>query len=286
MCSIWTGDIENAFFSAEKFDRHRVLALPELEISNKRGKDTYYVIGVDVGRIGCTTEACVFKVAPNNSIGSLKSLVNIYTYDAEHFEDQAINLKRLFYKYKAVAMAVDANGIGVGLVDYLIKQQVDPESGDVLPPFGVMNDEENKYKKYKTENMEPDALFLIKANAPFNTEAYSYAQTQMQSGKIKFLVDEAAAKERLMSTKRGQDMKLTERNEYLKPYVQTSILREQLLNLIEENEGINIILKQSSRKIKKDKVSAFVYGLYYIKIDDERRKKKKRFRLSEMMFFS
>lgn len=81
-------------------------------------------------------------------------------------------------------------------------------------------------------------------------------------------------------------MKLTERNEYLKPYVQTSILREQLLNLIEENEGINIILKQSSRKIKKDKVSAFVYGLYYIKIDDERRKKKKRFRLSEMMFFS
>lgn len=285
-CSVWTGDIENAFFSAEKFDKHRILALPELEASNKKSKDTYYVLGVDVGRIGCTSEVCVFKVAPNGLAGSMKSLVNLFTFDAEHFEDQAIHLKKLFYRYKAQAISIDANGLGVGLVDYMVKSQIDPDSGEVLPPFGVANDTEKLYKKFETSDMEPDALFLIKANAPINTEAYSYAQTQMQGGKIKFLVDEASAKERLMSTKKGQEMSLNDRNEYLKPYVQTTMLREQLLNLVEQNEGVNIILKQSSRKIKKDKVSAFVYGLYYIKNDDERRKKRKHFRASEMMFFS
>lgn len=285
-CSVWTGDIDNAFFSAEKFDRHRVVALPEREASNKRSKDTYYLLAVDVGRIGCTSEVCVFKVAPNGLLGSVKSLVNIYTFEAEHFEDQAIHLKKLFYRYKASVIALDANGLGVGLVDYMVKQQVDPETGEVLPPFGVENDTENLYKKFRTENTEPDALFLIKANAPINTEAYSYAQTQMQGGKIKFLIDEATAKEKLMSTKRGQEMSLNDRNEYLRPFVQTTMLREQLLNLVEENEGVNIILKQSSRKIKKDKVSAFIYGLYYIKYDDERRKKRKRFRASDMMFFS
>ena len=31
------------------------------------------------------------------------------------------------------------------------------------------------------------------------------------------------------------------------------------------NEGINIILKQANRGIRKDKFSAFEYGLYYIK---------------------
>jgi len=38
-----------------------------------------------------------------------------------------------------------------------------------------------------------------------------------------------------------------------------------MLNLVEDNQGTNIILKQDSRSIKKDKFSAFVYGLYYIK---------------------
>lgn len=168
----------------------------------------------------------------------------------------------------------------------MVKSQIDPETGEVLPPFGVDNDEEGLYKKYRTVDTEIDALYIIKANAPINTEAYTYAQTQMSSGKVKFLIDEATAKTKLMSTKVGQNMTIDQRNEFLKPFIMTGILREQLLNLVEDNQGINIILKQSSRSIKKDKFSAFIYGLYYIKKDDERRKKKKKFRMSDMMFFS
>ena len=59
-----------------------------------------------------------------------------------------------------------------------------------------------------------------------------------------------------------------------------------MLNLVEENEGVNIILKQSNRGIKKDKFSAFEYGLYYIKQEEDRKKKKKKRNISEMMFFS
>jgi len=70
------------------------------------------------------------------------------------------------------------------------------------------------------------------------------------------------------------------------PFTQTTILREQMLNLVEENEGVNIILKQSSRSIKKDKFSAFEYGLYYVKQDEDRKRKKKKRNISEMMFFT
>ena len=108
----------------------------------------------------------------------------------------------------------------------------------------------------------------------------------MSSGKVKFLIDEASAKAKLMSTKVGQNMTIDQRNEFLKPFIMTGILREQMLNLVEDNQGVNIILKQSSRSIKKDKFSAFIYGLYYVKKDDERRKKKKKFKMSDMMFFS
>lgn len=288
--SIWSGSVENAFYSAEKFDKHRVLLQPEYEYSGRSSKSAYYVIGVDVGRIGCTTEACVFKSTPQPQGSDLKTLVNIYTYEAEDFEVQAINLKKLYYKYKARVLAIDANGLGVGLIDFMTKAQVDPETGDDLPPFGVeggtAEDTNNLYKKIKGVGVEENAMYLIKANAPINTEAYSYAQTQMSSGKVKFLIDEQAAKTKLMSTKQGQTFNADQRNDYLRPFVLTSILREQMLNLIEDNEGVNIILKQSNRGIKKDKFSAFVYGLYYIKQEEDKKRKRKKRDISQMMFFS
>ncbi len=284
--SEWSGDAENAFFNAEKFDKHRVLLQPEYEYSGRSSKNAYYVIGVDVGRKGCTTEACIFKVTPQVQGSSLKTLVNLYSYDEEHFETQAINLKRLYYKYKARRIVIDANGLGIGLVDYMVKDQLDPESGELLPNFGVYNDDEKFYKKFITSETEEDAMYLIKANAVINTEAHSYVQTQMSSGKIKFLIDETQAKVKLMGTQVGQQMDANKRADYLKPFTLTSILREQMLNLVEENEGVNIILKQSSKSIKKDKFSAFEYGLYYIKQEEDRGKKKKKRNISKMTFFT
>ena len=284
--SEWSGDAENAYFSADKFDRHRVLLQPEYEYSGRSTKSAYYVLGVDVGRKGCTTEVCVFKVTPQAQGSALKTLVNLYSWDEEHFESQAINIKRLYYKYKARRIAIDANGLGIGLVDYMVKSQIDPETGEYLPDFGVENDDEGFYKKFKPVETETDAMYLIKANAPINTEAHTYVQTQLASGKIKFLIDENQAKVKLMSTKVGQGMDADKRAEYLRPFTLTTILREQMLNLVEENEGVNIILKQSSRTIKKDKFSAFEYGLYYIKQEEDRSKRHKKRNISEMMFFT
>lgn len=288
--SKWSGDVENAFYSAEKFDKHRTLLQPEYEFSGRSSQSAYYVIGVDVGRIGCTTEALVFKVTPQPQGSALKSLVNIYTYEAEDFEAQAIKLKKLYYKYKARILAIDANGLGVGLIDFMTKTQVDPDSGEDLIPFGVAGgtneDIMEQYKKVRGIGVEENAMYLIKASAPLNTEMYTYASTQMSSGKVRFLIDETTAKTKLMGLKKGQNMTSDERNEYLQPFVLTSVLREQMLNLVEENEGVNIILKQYNHGIKKDKFSSFIYGLYYIKLQEDKRGRRKRFSIADLMFYS
>jgi hypothetical protein len=108
----------------------------------------------------------------------------------------------------------------------------------------------------------------------------------MSGGKVKFLIDEGQAKTKLMSTKVGQNMEPDERNEYLQPFVYTTILKSQMLNLVQENEGVNIILKQSNRGIQKDKFSAFIYGLYYIKQEEDKNRKRKTRKMSDVMFFS
>lgn len=81
-------------------------------------------------------------------------------------------------------------------------------------------------------------------------------------------------------------MKPEQRAEYLKPFNLTSILKEEMMNLREENEGVNIILKQANKGIKKDKFSAFEYGLYYIKKEEDRKKKKRHSGITDLLFMS
>lgn len=85
--SLWTGDVEDAFFNSEMFDRGRVLRQPEYEASGRSSKGSYYILAVDVGRSGCDTVVTVFKVIPAPAGPSIKSLVNIYTLSDTHFGD-------------------------------------------------------------------------------------------------------------------------------------------------------------------------------------------------------
>ena len=288
--SRWTGDVEDAFFNAEMFNRGRILKQPEYEASGRSSKNQFYIISVDVGRKGCDTVACIFKVTPQPQGPSLKSLVNIYTITDEHFGDQALELKKLFYRYNARRIVIDGNGLGIGLIDYMVKPSIDPDTGDTLADFGVyggtQEDAADEYKKYRTPDCEENAIYILKANAPINTEAHANAQVNLSSGKVKMLIDERDAKIKLLGTKVGQNMKPEERSIYLKPFTLTSILKEEIMNLREEQEGLNIILKQANKGIKKDKFSAFEYGLYYIKIEEDNKKHKKKFNAKEWMFIN
>lgn len=228
--SKWTGTVDDAFFDSETFDRNRILLQPEKEASG-RNKNGFYVLSMDVGRKGCQSVVCVIKVTPQPQGAAIKSLVNIHTLDDTHFEDQAINIKRLYYRYNAKRLVIDGNGLGIGLLDYMVKPQILPETGEVIPDFGVYNDEDGYYKKFRTADCEQDAIYVIKANAPINTEAHANVQTQLSSGKIKFLIDERVAKNKLLATKIGSSMTSEQRTQYLIPFTLTSILREEMMIL-------------------------------------------------------
>lgn len=288
-CSLWTGSSEDAFFNGEKFDRNRTLQLPEYQYSAKSSDRAYYVLGVDVGRKGCQTVVAVLKVTPQIEGASLKNLVSLYTFNEAHFEDQAIQIKKLYYRYKARRVVIDGMGLGIGLMDYMVKRQI-LDNGDEYPPFGVMGgtypEAAEEYKRFRTDDTEDDAIYIMKANAPINTAMYSTLQTQLESGKIKFLIDQRLAKNKLLGKKLGQEMTPEQRADYLLPFTLTDILREEMLNLREQNEGLNIILKPANTKMPHDKFSALAYGIYYIREIEDNKKHRKHGKLSQMMFIN
>lgn len=281
---------EGAFFNPETIDAVRKLNLPEYEAAKGRSKEAYYVLSADVGRHGDLTEVTAIKVTPNPSgidSAPLKCIVNIYSFEDMHFGQQALKLKKLYYRYKARRLVVDGTGLGTGLIDFLVKPSLDEETGESYPGFGVFNDENKEYKRFETVDTEPEALYIIKANAGINSEMHANVQTQLNTRKMRLLIDEKTALQKLADTKVGQKMTPDQRNEYLLPFVQTSLLKTQMLNLKEVSEGSNIVLKKVQTKFKKDKFSSLELGLYYIKKEEESKKKKrKKFNAFDWNFFN
>lgn len=288
--SRWTGDSEKAYYSSEAFDKCRDLNQPEWEYSNRSSKTAYYVMGVDVGRKCDSSEVTIIKVTPQPQGAALKSVVNFFSKEGSIMREQAIWLKKIYFKYKCRTMVIDGNGLGIGLTDELVLGQEDPETGDYYPPFGVeggnYEDAGQEYKKYRTEDTVRDAMYIIKANAPLNTEAHTYVKTQISSGKVKFLLEERDARIKLMETKLGQNMTPEERTEKLMPFQLTDNLKTQMMNLVEDNEGTNIILKKNNRGISKDRFSSFEYAMYYIKLEEQRKKKRRSRSIADLMFMN
>lgn len=284
--SIWAGNIEGAFFNTNKFDQCRVLKIAEENYNKGIAAKGYYLLGVDVGRFGCTTEVVVIKATPQPTGVFAKQIVNIYTFEEDHFGMQAIKIKRLFNQYKCNIAVIDGNGLGAGLVDFLVIDQEDYDTGETLWNWGVYNDDDRIYKKYETPDTIHNAMYIMKADQALNSEMYAYCQTQLLSGKLRFLIDENVAKNKLMAQAQGKKMSAAQRADYLRPYVETSILKSQMANLVQENEGAKIILKQSSHKIKKDKFSALIYGLYWCKLQEDKNHKRKGRNIKDFMFFT
>lgn len=283
--SVWAGASEDAFFNPDVFDHNRRLNQPEKEYSGRASKNAYYVLSVDVGRKSDNTAITIIKVTPQSSGNSIKNIVNLYAYEKMHMEDQCINIKKLFFKYNARALVVDGTGLGIGLLDYLVKNQIDPDTGELVPNFGVINDDDGTYKIFKNADTILDAIYVIKGNPTINTEMHMNAKSQLDANKVWFLQDERIAREKLMSKKVGQEMTIDQRNEYLKPFIMTSILKEEMMNLREKNEGPNIKLEKVNTRMKKDKFSSLEMGLYYIRKMEEK-KKKRRIDFKKMMLFN
>lgn len=104
--------------------------MPEYSPSGKNNSKTYYLLGVDVGRFACTTEIIVIKVMPAATGVPLKKIVNIFTIDAEHFGIQALKIKQIFQQFNCKIAVIDGNGLGSGLVDFLVTDQLDPDTGE------------------------------------------------------------------------------------------------------------------------------------------------------------
>ena len=276
--SIWSGSSDESWFNYDKLSKYRKIKNPETHFLNRPNSTQFYILSVDVGRLNDQTVVCVFRV--NVVQGKyLATLVNLFvlgrTPETKPFSVQAAHLKAIIRDFNPREVVIDTNGLGVGLGDEMVRQQVD-EHGELLPAYGFTNDD--NYKKTQPR----DAiciLYGIKANGPLNSQIHGNAYSRLTGGKVRFLIKEQEAKSALLATKAGQKMTVEQRVKRLMPHEMTTKLFEEMANLRLKRAGasLDIVLEQINSRHPKDKYSAFAYGLWRIKeLEEEEYKRSRR----------
>ena len=270
--SRFVGSSSDAWYDFEKLLSRRRLVNPEYKMTKRGADEFFYIISVDVGRIGCQSVATVLKVFPNSERYNI-NLVNIFVLGINNekkvFTNQVLELKRLIRDFQPKEVVIDINGLGVGIADLMILETFDPISQEFLPAYGFMNREE--YEDVQPRNCKK-ILYGIKANTQLNSDMHSALYQKIYSGALSLLISEKKAKEKLQGTIRGRRMKPEQRMKRLLPHELTSHLINEIMNLKVRPTGVSnqIAVEQINKRMIKDKFSALEMGVYrVVEIENE-----------------
>lgn len=268
----WYGDTDGAFFKYDDISVRRKIKssfyplsiyknhnirIPELATNEKR------ILSVDVALLASKKHnndaACLIinSAIPTESNEYLSNIVYIETHEGLTTDELGIIVMRLFYQYNCTHLALDTNGQGIGVYDFIVKDQYDPEYGVTYDAMTCMNDD-NMAIRCKVKNANK-VVWSIKANADFNTKAALALRAGFQNGKINLLITEFDAEELIKKIRGYSKMSGVEQAKLKLPYVQTSFMVNELINLDHEVKGTNIKIKERSG-MRKDRFSALEYN--------------------------
>lgn len=275
-CSIWSGGSEDSWFNFDKINCHRKLMRAEWKAraKNESSQDMFYVMSVDVGRLNDMTIACVFRVNVNKDGIHAASLVNIKTLgltaETRTYDQQAMAIKQLIEDFNPRSVIIDINGIGYGIAESMIKEQVDYKNLKTYPAYGFENDKD-------LMQIQPAGakriLYGMKATGPLKSQVVANAYNRINQGVVQFLITEQKAKTNLMSTEVGRKMKIEERVAYLLPYENTSRLVEEIMNQrLKSGSAVgsaNLTIENINTAMHDDRFMSLCYGLYRIQLFEE-----------------
>lgn len=253
--SKWVGCADNALVNINKLMTCRNLTTT---YSNGTFEDEYY-LGVDVARSQNThnnqSSVAVVRVKRHKDSGKIRSVevVNIINIpNILNYTAQAAIVKSIRHRYHARAVVMDGNGLGSGLVDECLKENVDPYTGEVYQCWDTIN----------TSNVPED---------PDNAEQilYDLKAQSLQSRIVTNFIDMVDSKKlRLLVSKQLNDFTVAEQDDFdncVAPFIQTDCLFEEIANLkLKQLPNGNVSIEKVVSKLDKDRVSALIYVLWYI----------------------
>ena len=146
---------------------------------------------------------------------------------------------------------------GLGVYDYIIKNQFDEEYQETYAPLSCCNDDVMA-DRCKIKNAKK-VVWSIKASAQFNSDIAFGLRAGFQNNKINLLVGENDADESITKVKGYNKLSNNEQHMMKLPYIQTSLLINEIVNLDYVQNGSMVKVKERSGN-RKDRYSSLAYS--------------------------
>ena len=253
--------LENSLFDLE-FYRNNILKLPEKQ------KDEVRVLSVDVALLASRKHdndaSCliVHQGIPTPSHNYIDNIIYMDTQEGLTTEELGLLVMRYFYQYECDWIALDANGVGLGVADYLMGgDRFDPLYGVSYPCLDCIDNPEMSERCKVKGSLK--VIYAIKASAKSNNEMALALRAGFQNGYINLLINDNNIDEKLTKIRGFKSLSDEQQARMRLPYIQTSFLINELINLTHDTSNGLIKVKEKSG-MRKDRYSSLEYGYYVI----------------------
>lgn len=282
MQSLFYGDSKGAFFSFDDIDKRRKLKnamYRPSSMSNKSYKipdlvpNERRILSVDVALMASKTHkndasAIIINSAiPTNNDNYIANIVYMENHEGLNTDELALVVRKLYKEYKCTDLAIDTSGQGLGVFDALVRDIVDPATGELYGALSCCNDKAMA-DRCKVRGA-PEVIWSIKGNASFNNEICLLLRSGFKQGKINLLISDQEAEELLRSNIKGfNKLPADEQLMYKMPYIQTNLMVKEITQLEYEIKSTNIKIKEKTG-MRKDRYSSLAYN-YWVQCQLER----------------
>lgn len=301
MCALWFGDTDGSLFTYDDVSKTRQLKgavyppsitklvssgklkIPDLAHNERR------ILSADIALLASKKHnndaASIFinSALPATNNRYISNFIYTENHEGLHTSELALIIRRLYEIYHCTDIALDTKGIGLGVFDALVRPIYDHELGVTYPPLNCCNDE-NMAERCEDKSA-PKVIWSIQASAQFNNDMYLSLREGFKQNRINLLVSEFEFDEIGRGIRGYDSLTQEEKLKFQMPYIHTTLLINELINLEYESKGTTIKVHEKSG-MRKDRVSSVGYN-YWVQcqLDKTLSKPKKSFSTLELVGF-
>ena len=275
MGCMWFGDDGNSLFKFEEVNhcrriQHALLPLKYYNPNNpvpNVSDNGRRILSVDVALMASTkkkkndaTAIFINELVQQDDVTYQSNFCYAETIEGKTTDEVGLIIMRYFYRYKCTDLVLDTQGLGIGVYDFIIKDQYDPETGKVFRAMTCINDDDMALRcKVKDPNK---VVWSVKASNKFNNEICVLLRNGIQNGKIGMLIDETECDEQIVKyLKKFKSLSETEKAVIRNPYVQTTLAIYELIKLEHEVKNNEIRVREATG-MRKDRYSSMAYNFW------------------------
>lgn len=277
MCALFWGENENAFFDYEglvnvrrikqaiypkeiyaKFDS-KLIKYPQKNAGEIR------LLTADVAVMGSkknrndATAIFILQLLPTKDGQYIRNVLYSENYEGGHTGDQALKIRKLYEEMDCDYIVIDTSGVGIGIYDNLVSDMVDNITGVMYEALSCINDPEMAARYKGTSKTPRKVIYSIKASVAFNSQCAFALRDSITRGKLRLLITEQEFRAEMNKNKTYKDLSADDKVVLELPYVQTTLLVNELVNLEYATTGKDIKIKEQYDK-RKDRYSSLSYG--------------------------